>query len=408
MAKQDFEISVKSKNYGNYRNVYSRPVKALEPGETKRVDITLPTLYHVSGRIVNNGGGANIASIYIGYGNKKTTSVVSNTDGVFSLYAPEGYSGTATLFVTTMDGDVVTKEITLGGGNVNVGDVVISSATGSGGQMGVRLSDGTTATLNIQNPADNGQEGGVLIMDDRLMVFSEDASETNYFGLQIEGYDASKNTFENASVGVRDGSQQLYSEGNASVTVGKKSGKYIFGISGTGYYYNSTGKYDENAMFSANDVTIDLYMMMKSYRNVNPKDIGAPSFTPVLSSKAPLVNVVSESKEGTGVIIYYNGTTSDFQTLKLQADKSGIKKVDEDEDDGYIEIMYYSKNKLIMLEYDSEGKIVNDDFDAFDDDDPQIYVAAMENVPSSALYSSRTRSTLSRQVKAAKMKMIRH
>lgn len=402
VARQDFEISIKSKNYGNYRNVYSRPVTALEPRETKRIDITLPTLYHVSGRIVNNGGGANIASIYIGYGNKKTTSVVSNTNGIFSLYAPEGYSGTATLFVTTMDGDVVTKEVSLGGGNVNVGDIVISSATGSGGQMGVRLSDGTTATLNIQNPADNGQEGGVLIMDDRLMVFSEEESEKNYFGLQIEGYDASKNSFENASVGVRDGSQQLYSDGNASVTIGKKSGKFIFGISGIGNYYDSNGKYDDNAFFSANDVTIDLYMVMNSYRNVNPKDIGAPSFTPVLSSKAPLVKAISESKEGTGVIIYYNGTKSDFQKLKSQADKSGIKKVDEEDDEGYVEVMYYSNNKLIMLEYDPEGKTVNDDFDAFDDDDPQIYVSALENVPASALYFSRPRSSLSRQIKKCK------
>lgn len=410
MAKQDFEISVKSKNYGSYRNVYSRPVTALEPGETKRVDITLPTLYHVSGRIVNNGAGANVASIYLSYGNKKTTSVVSSTDGNFSLYAPEGYSGTATLFVTTMDGDVVTKEITLGGGNVNAGDIIISSATGSGGQMGVRLSDGTTATLNIQNPADNGQEGGVLIMDDRLMVFSEDedANETYEFALQIEEYDASKNTFEKASIVLMDGSQQLYSDGNASVTVGKKSGKYIFGISGTGYYYNSNGKYDENAMFSANDVTIDLYMMMKSYRNVHPKDIGAPSFTPVLTSKAPLVNVVSESKEGTGVIIYYNGTKSDFQTLKSQADKSGIKKVDEEDDGGYIEIMYYSNSKVIMLEYDPDGKTVNDDFNAFDDDYPQIYVVAMENVPTSALYSPSTRSSLSKKVKTTKKKIFHH
>ena len=400
MANEDFEISVKSKNYGNYRNVFSCPVKALEPGETKRIDITLPTLYEVSGRIVNNAGGANIASIYIGYGSKKTTSVVSKTDGTFSFYAPEGYSGTATLYVTTLDGDVVTRDITLGNSNVNVGDIVIQALTGSGGQMTVKLNDGTTATIDIQNPADNGQEGGVLIMDNRLTVL-EDASETNYFGLQIEGYDASKNTFENASVGLRDGSQQLYSEGNASVTVSKKSGKFIFGISGTGYYYNSNGKYDENAIFSADNVTIDLYMIMNSYRNVNPKDIGAPSFTPVLSSKAPLVNVISESKEGTGVIIYYNGTRSDFQTLISQADKSGIKKVDEDEDDGCIEIMYYSNNKLIMLEYDPEGKTVNDDFNA-SDNDPQIYVAAMENVPASALYSSPARNSLRRYVKTAK------
>ncbi|MDE7117024.1 MAG: carboxypeptidase-like regulatory domain-containing protein [Bacteroidaceae bacterium] len=406
-ADTDFEIVVRSADYGNYKSVHPVFVSGLDKEETRRVDITLPALCTVSGRIVNNGGGSNIASVWVSYGNQETARVVSKQDGNFAFYAPEGFAGTATLYVQTMDGDIITKEITLGNGNIYVGDIVISSATGSGGQMAVKLSDGSTATLNIVNPADNGEEGGVVILDNRLVVMAESESETNSFGLQIEDYDAGKTSYANASVVVTDDFQQLYSQGNTNVTVNRKSGKFVFGLNGTGYYYNQNGVYDTNAAFVANNVTIDLYMAMKSYRNVHPKDVGAPTFTPVLSAKAPLVAIMSEGKMGTGAVVYYNGTKSDFQTLKAQASKSGITKVEEDEDDGYIEIMYYSRNKLIMLEYDPYGKTVDDDFDAFGDDDSQIYVAAAENVPASAVYSAHTRSALNNQIKAARKGFMR-
>lgn len=408
-ADTDFEIVVRSADYGDYKSVHPVFVSGLDKKETRRVDITLPVLYTVSGRIVNNGGGANIASVWISYNDYSTSRVRSNMDGTFVLYAPENYKGAATLYVQTMDEDIITKEITLGNEDVNVGDIIISSIIGSGGQMTVKLSDGSTAMLNIVNPTDNDQYGGVMILDNRLMVVSESEEETeiNSFHLQIEEYDAGKTSYANASVAVTDGFQQLYSQGNTNVTVNRKSGKFVFGLNGTGYYYNQNGVYDTNTMFSANNVTIDLYMMMKSYRNVHPKDVGAPTFTPVLSAKAPLVAIMSEGKMGTGAVVYYNGTKSDFQTLKAQASKSGITKVEEDEYDGYIEITYYSKNKLIMLEYDPYGKIVDDDFDAFGDDEPQIYVAAAENVPASAVYSAHTRSALNNQIKAAKKGFMR-
>ncbi len=403
MANEDFDIYVRSENYGNYSNVYSKRIKSLKPRETKRVDITLPTIYYVYGRIVNNGSGSNVASVYIGFGNKKTTSVNSNIHGAFSLYAPENYSGSATLYVTTMDGDVVTKEIYLGVGNVNVGDIVISSDFGSGGLMDVQLSDGTTRTIEIEDPSENYEAGGVWIMDDRLIVSSFDDSEYDKFVLQIEGYDASKNSFEDVDVWVSDGFQHLDCIGNASVTISKKSGKYIFGLSGTGTYYNDD-VYDDKAIFSANNVAIDLFMIMNSYRNVNPMDLGAPSFTPLLSSNAPLVQVISQSKYGTGVNIYYNGSKSDFEKLKALADKSGIAKVDENDEGGYFEIMYYTDGKAITLEYNPYGEIVDSGFDPYEDE-PQIMVTAMENVPEYIYYSANTRSSSNSLMKVPRRKL---
>lgn len=387
-ANTDFEIVIRSADYGNYKNVHPVFVSGLDKKETRRVDITLPVLYTVSGRIVNNGGGVNIASVWVNYNNQKTTRVVSKQDGKFSLYAPENYKGAATLYVQMMDGDIITKEITLGDGNVNVGDIVISSAIGSGGQIVVWLNNGSTVTLDIVN-------SGVMIVDDQLMVVDYNNNTDYFFDLYIVGYNANKTSYVNASVEFSDGFQQLSNFDGTNVTVNRKSDKYVFGLSGTGYYSNQNDVYDENAAFSADNVTIDLYMTLKSYLNVNPKDVGAPTFTPVLSTKAPLVQIVSEGKVGPGAIVYYSGTKSDIQTLKTQADKSGFTKVEEYEDEyGFIEITYSSKNKLIALEYNP-------------DENWPISVTAMENMPASALYSAHTRGALNNPIKAAQKGFMR-
>lgn len=408
-ANTDFEIVIRSADYGNYKNVHPVFVSGLDKKETRRVDITLPTLYTVSGRIVNNSG-INVVSVWVSYKDYSTSRVRSNMDGTFVLYAPENYKGVATLIVETLDGEVITEELYLSNNNVYVDDIIISSTIQNDGKIVVYLSDGSIATLNIIDQIDDVEENGVIIVDDRLMVIYETYSD--YFRLEFEGYDVGKTSYGNAYVDAFDDfqSQQLYSRGNTNVTVNRKSDKYVFSLSGTGYYENlNNGVYDTNVMFSANGITMDLYMIMKSYRSVNPKDVGAPTFTPTLVNKAALVRIVSESKAGTGVMVYYNGTKSDFETLKAQADKSGLTKVEEDEYDGYIEIMYYSKSKgkLIMLEYNPYGETIDDDFDPFKGDEPKISVTAMENVPASALYSAHTRGAWNSPIKAARKGFMR-
>lgn len=410
VAETPFDIIVKSQNYGNYRNEYRKRVPALAKQETRRIDIELPAIHTVSGRIVNKAGGANIATLWIKFDGPMAPTFVTKNDGIFYLYAPEGYIGSATLNVLTLDGDVIEREITLGGGDVNVGDIVISSEVGDGGQVTVRLSDGTTAFMEIENP---GMESfcGVIVVDDRLMVVpNEESDENRTFYLQLDGYSPSKKNYQNGLVSVTDQEKMLYSENSTDIVVNRKSDKFVFDLDGIGAYMDeASGKYDMGAKYTANRVTIDLAMIAKTFRNVQPKQVGLPAFTPVLASAAPLVMNITEGDKrvGTGGAVYYNGSFNDFKTLEAQADKSGIKKVDVDGDDegSYRDVMYFSNNKYIMLSYYDEGTIVDEDFTPFADDDPQIMVTVLENVSSSILFSRTAQVDGTAKIQAIKKMM---
>lgn len=403
VANEDFDIWVKSKDYGNYSNVFTYHVSALTPREVREVDIVLPTLYNVYGRIVNEAGGSNTCSIWITYGNKKTTSVVSRYDGTFVLYAPEGYAGSATLNVQTLDGDIITKDILVGKYNVDVGDILISSETGNDGRMSVVLSDGCTIDMKIYTPDDYYFGEGVIVFDRHLVIEQENDEETNYFGLDLTGYDANKSSFDNAVVEVMDNNHVLFCDGASSnVMITRKTGKFIFNLSGRGEYSNYSGAYDPEAVFTATGVAVSVCAVMVPYRNVQPRSVGGPTFMPVLTTAAPLVGKVTEGYMGTGAIAFYNGTREDFQTLKAQAEKAGLKKVDDEDD----EIMYYYKGKFIDMYYESEGSTVDGEFDPLDSD-PQIFVAALENVSESVLYSAPARKVMSRKLRSKK-KILKH
>lgn len=387
MANEDFDIVVRAEDYSYSRDPFRLTVKALAPRTTHRVDITLPTQPRVSGRIVNTAGGLSIASVWIGYGSRRTTTQTSKIDGTFTTYAPETYRGPATLYVQTIDGDIITRELTLNGTDINVGDIEITTLTASGGQATVQLSDGSTVTLNIVNPADLGNAmSGIVVTDNQLQSITDDeeGASTQQFMLQIGDYSPDRTDYESVQIFIADGNHQVMCPG-ANVTVSRRQQKFVFDFGGTCSYYNeSNGTYDPAAVIAATGVTIDLLMVQRTYRNIDPFSVGAPTFTPTLGSKAPLVSAITESKYGTGTIVYYNGTKSDYQLLKDQAGKSGIRKVEEYNGSNEAEITFFSDQRLIQLEYDSEGRTVDDSFD-FNDDGPQIYVLAMEGVPDSFL-----------------------
>ena len=55
-----------------------------------------------------------------------------------------------------------------------------------------------------------------------------------------------------------------------------------------------------------------------------PRSIGFPSFTPQLDTPAPGVQYYMKSSIGKGGMICYNGGEAEYNTLKAQADASGI------------------------------------------------------------------------------------
>lgn len=407
-ANTDFKIVVRSADYGHYQNIQSVSVSGLDKKETRRVDITLPTLRIVSGRIVNNAG-TNIASVWIEYKNNSTSNIVSKSDGTFVLYVSNSYIGAATLYVQTINGEVVTKEVTLSSGNISIGDIVISSAVVEEGKMSVMLSDGSMVTLNIEP----NNHSGVLICNNQLIIATN--GDENDFSLLIDKYDSNKISHK-GKVGFVRGSRYLW--GEADITVNRKSNTVVFNWNGTGTYVDEVDEndrcYDNNVTFAAGNVTFDLWYMLNSYRDVNPKNVGAPKFIPLLSTTAPLVYTSSEGKIKPYALVCYNGTKSDFQTLKAQADKSGVKKLYEDIDEGVIEVVYYSNNKMISIEYYPDGQIIDENYIYrywYDEDDnyntPQIVVIAAENIPSSLLSEAfaPTRSASDRQVWYKKLMM---
>lgn len=110
-------------------------------------------------------------------------------------------------------------------------------------------------------------------------------------------------------------------------------------------------------------MSYQLLAAAKTLRNVKPVDAGFPSFTPQLEAKAPLALLITESlKLGKGGIVYYNGGSSDYKTLKNAAAKLGLTNMGEDNEDGDMYVIFYSAKKkiLITLDYDTQATGVTD------------------------------------------------
>ena len=381
-AERAFEIKVKPAYYGNYKNVFARPVMPLAKGEERAIDIVLPKLYNLKGRIVNQGGGTNIASVWLEYGTagRKTKSVTSKEDGTFSMHLPEGYTGTAVVNVRTSDGETVSKQVTIGNADMNIGDIVIMSATGSGGILNVNLSNGSAVSIQIPN-AEPGM--GVMVVDDKLLYDSE-TEDGSYTAIQLEGYNSSNSNYSNVmfAVGNEANGEEFGSLNTAKANVSRKGNSFIFDISGKGFYYNdNTEIYDEEASFSTQGLTLDMLFISKSFRNVLPVKAGLPSFTPQLSTPAPYVLLLTESAIcENGGIVCYNGNNNDYQTLKKSAQKAGLKLVSEDNyGDGYASAYFYNNKKLVLIDFDSSAPAIGNNFNIFDDD-VQIYIMVLDGV----------------------------
>lgn len=406
-AETAFEIMVTSANYYNYRNLFARPVPALEVGEEREINITLPTLHNITGRIVNKGGGSTFASIWIEYGNNKrvTKAVTSNRkDGKFAMYAPDGYTGAATLFVVDNEGNTLTKPIEIINADMSLGDIVISTEMGDGGFVDIQLADGKTISLEVPNNAGQSGMNGVVVIDGNLTYIQEDEDAPQFY-LELNGYEDGKNTYDKAKmfVGNQLGTEQFYADGTANANVVEKNNKFVFNLSGTGTYM-SLDMYEENAKFNSEGLTLDMLFKGNTMRNIEPLKSGFPSFTPVLSQKAPLAMHIKNAKFcSNGGIIFYKGTSSDYEALKTMAKKSGVKFIDEDKDEEYAEAMFYSNKKYIMIEYDSTIKDIEYSDNFFDIESP-IRITVFDNLDESMLGDFMSTASLAKTMKSSAKK----
>lgn len=376
-ANTAFNITVKDLYYGGINQNVSVKVSALSPGERRQVDITLPHLVRVYGKVMNERGDGIRSSVWVQTDKAKTEVLQTDKDGNFNVYVPKDMKGKATVYARTYRGDEVSKDIT-----IEDKDVYVELTVGGTGGVNTNMIHIFSDVLGNEAwpiPTYTSPLSGVVILDNKLMLIPEKRANI-LMSIMVAHYNKEKTTYTDsvtAYVANRAEKRQFQTMPGKEMkcTVQRNGNDFVFSLEGNGAFgkvsfdeddaddLDSDEKYDENAKLVGKMMSYPLLASAKTLRNIKPVDAGFPSFTPQLEAKAPLALLITESLNlGKGGIVYYNGGSSDYQKLKNAAAKLGLTNMGEDNEDGDMYVIFYSAKKkmLITLEYDSEATGVTD------------------------------------------------
>lgn len=375
-ANTDFSITVKDLYYGGIDQKVSVKVPALSPGERRQVDITLPHLVRVYGKVMNERGDGIRSSVWVQTEKAKTEVLQTDKDGNFNVYVPKDMKGNATVYARTYRGDEVSKDIT-----IKDKDVYVELTVGGSGGVNTNVIHIFSDVLGNEEwpvPTYTSPLSGVVILDNAMMLIPEERANI-LMSIMVAHYDKEKTTYtDSVSAYVANQAEKrqfLTMPGKEmKCTVQRNGNDFVFSLEGNGVFYQEASdndadeqeteeKYDENAKLEGKMMNYQLLAAAKTLRNVKPVDAGFPSITPQLEAKAPLALLITESLNlGKGGAVYYNGGSSDYQKLKNAAAKLGLTNMGEDNEDGDMSVIFYSAKKkiLIMLDYNSQATGVTD------------------------------------------------
>mgnify|MGYP004639095361 FL=1 len=375
-ANTAFNITVKDLYYGGINQNVSVKVSALSPGERRQVDITLPHLVRVYGKVMNERGDGIRSSVWVQTDKAKTEVLQTDKDGNFNVYVPKDMKGKATVYARTYRGDEVSKDIT-----IKDKDVYVELTVGGTGGVNTNMIHIFSDVLGNEAwpiPTYTSPLSGVVILDNAMMLIPEEKANI-LMSVMVAQYDKEKTTYTDgvtAYVANQAEKRQFQTMPGKEMkcTVQRNGNDFVFSLEGNGVFCQEASdndadeqeteeKYDENAKLVGKMMNYQLLVAAKTLRNVKPVDAGFPSITPQLEAKAPLALLITESLNlGKGGAIYYNGGSSDYQKLKNAAAKLGLTNMGEDNEDGDMSVIFYSAKKkiLIMLDYNSQATGVTD------------------------------------------------
>lgn len=381
-ANTDFSITVKDLYYGGIDQKVSVKVPALSPGERRLVDITLPHLVRVYGKVMNERGDGIRSAVWVQTEKAKTEVLQTDKDGNFNVYVPKDMKGKATVHARTYRGDEVSKDITIKDKDEYV-ELIVSGSGGVNTNM-IHIFSDVLGNETWPIPTYTSPISGVVILDDAMTLIPEEKANI-FMSIKIPHYDKEKTTYtDNVTAYVANQAEkrlfQTMQGKEMKCTVQRNGNEFVFSLEGDGVFAKGVSvdgdadepEYDENAKLVGKMMSYQLLASAKTLRNIKPVDAGFPSVTPQLEAKAPLALLITESLNlGKGGIVYYNGGSSDYQTLKNAAAKLGLTNMGEDNEDGDMYVLFYSAKKkiLITLEYDSEATGVTDKNTYADADD---------------------------------------
>lgn len=375
-ANTDFNITVKDLYYGGIDQKVSVKVPALSPGERRQVDITLPHLVRVYGKVMNERGDGIRSSVWVQTDKAKTEVLQTDKDGNFNVYVPKDMKGKATVHARTYRGDEISGDITIENEDVYV-ELIVSGSGGVNTNM-IHIFSDVLGNEAWPIPTYTSPLSGVVILDNAMMLIPEKRANI-LMSIMVAQYDKEKTTYTDgvtAYVANQAEKRQFQTMPGKEMkcTVQRNGNDFVFSLEGNGVFWQEASdndadeqeteeKYDENAKLVGKMMSYQLLAAAKTLRNVKPVDAGFPSITPQLEAKAPLALLITESLNlGKGGAVYYNGGSSDYKTLKNAAAKLGLTNMGEDNEDGCMSVIFYSAKKkiLITLDYDPEATGITD------------------------------------------------
>lgn len=409
-ANTAFSITVKAQYYGGISQMAFVNVSALSPGESRQVDITLSHMVRVYGRVMNEKEEGIRSTVWVQTDKDKTELCQTDKEGNFNVYVPKDMKGNATVCARTFRGEEVSKEITIYNEDVPV-DLIIGNAGGGSSANMIYIFSDVLGDAVWPIPTYKSFLSGVIIDNDTLSLMPDEDAAIS-LNVAIPHYDKEKTTYPDGVLVYAENSDTkhrfLTTQGKKmKCTIQRNGGNFVFSLEGYGSYVNnSTEEGDENAKLIGKDMSYPLLAVLKRLRNVKPVDAGFPSFTPQLEAKAPFAKLVTESsKIKKGGIIYYNGGLSDYKALKNAAAKQGLTNLGEDNEDGCLDVYFYSAKKqaLVSLEYDPKATGTTDKTTWEDVEEyAPIYMMVLEGVTEDMLQSMFTDDTRSTRVAARK------
>lgn len=375
-ANTDFSITVKNQYYGGINQDVSVKVSALSPGERRQVDITLPHLVRVYGKVMNERGDGIRSSVWVQTDKAKTEVLQTDKDGNFNVYVPKDMKGKATVYARTYRGEEVSKDIT-----IEDKDVYVELTVGGTGGVNTNMIHIFSDVLGNEAwpiPTYTSPLSGVVILDNAMMLIPEKRANI-LMSIMVAQYDKEKTTYTDgvtAYVANQAEKRQFQTMLGKEMkcTVQRNGNDFVFSLEGNGVFYQEASdndadeeeteeKYDENAKLEGKMMSYPLLVAAKTLRNIKPVDAGFPSITPQLDAKAPLALLITESLNvGKGGVVYYNGGSNDYKTLKNAAAKLDLTNMGEDNEDGCMSVIFYSAKKkiLITLDYNPQATGVTD------------------------------------------------
>ena len=392
-ANTQFCITVEAQYYGGVSQMAFVNVAPIPRGEKSRVDITLSHMVRVYGKVMNESGKGIRSTVWVQTDKAKSELCQTDKEGNFNVYVPEDMKGKATACARTFRGDEVSKEITIKDEDIPVDLIVKGSGTVVVPNM-INIFSDVMGDDAWPIPTYSNPLSGVLLVDDNLILVPEDDAKIN-MTIAVGHYKKEKTTYTDsvtASV-VKESTRQMFMTmpgKEMKCTVQRNGNDFVFSLEGYGFFgQESSAEQDEDAKLVGKMMSYPFLAAAKTLRNVKPVDAGFPSVTPQLEAKAPLALLITESlKLGKGGIVYYNGGSSDYKTLKNAAAKLGLTNMGEDNEDGYMSVTFYSAKKkmLISLEYDPDAKGVTDNITWENADEyAPIYMMVLDGVTEEAL-----------------------